>query len=179
MSSKTAQLLRRFLAPGFVVSIVYFLKHRAKISPRAEVELSSKLRFGRGSVVGSFTKIKASRGEVAFGERCAVGTGCFISAGERGIRFGDHVLCGPNVAITSNSYVYDRVGVPLEDQGHTSKGIVIGDRVWLGAGSVVLDGAELGDDCIVVANSLVSRRYPARSIIQGNPAEVIFERRAD
>lgn len=67
-------------------------------------------------------------------------------------------------------------GIPLADQGHFSKGVKIGDNVWIGANSTVLDGTEIGDDCIVVANSLVNRRFPAGSVIQGNPAKVIFKR---
>jgi acetyltransferase-like isoleucine patch superfamily enzyme len=41
----------------------------------------------------------------------------------------------------------------------------------------VLDGAEIGDDCIVSAGSIVSGSIPPRSIVQGNPAKVIFTRR--
>jgi acetyltransferase-like isoleucine patch superfamily enzyme len=69
------------------------------------------------------------------------------------------------------------VGVPLPEQGSVSKGVRIGHRVWIGANAVVLDGAELGDDCIVSAGSIVSGSIPPRSIVQGNPARVIFTRR--
>lgn len=67
-------------------------------------------------------------------------------------------------------------GVHLDDQGSFSKGIRIGNNVWIGANSTILDGTEIGDDCIVVANSLVNRRFPSGSIIQGNPAKSIFKR---
>ncbi len=90
---------------------------------------------------------------------------------------GDNVICGPNVVITASNYRYENLDVPLEDQGHTSTGIRIGRNVWIGANSTVLDGAVIGDNCIVVANSLVNRRFPPNSIIQGNPAKVILERR--
>jgi acetyltransferase-like isoleucine patch superfamily enzyme len=59
----------------------------------------------------------------------------------------------------------------LHDQEITSKGTRIGNNVWIGAGAVILDGADIGDDCVVGANSLVSRRFPAGSILQGNPAK--------
>jgi acetyltransferase-like isoleucine patch superfamily enzyme len=60
----------------------------------------------------------------------------------------------------------------------TSLGVRIGSNVWIGANSTILDGAEIGDNSIVVANSLVNRRFPANVIIQGNPAKVVLQRPA-
>jgi acetyltransferase-like isoleucine patch superfamily enzyme len=154
------------------------LRWRAGISTRAEVELSPNLRLGRRTTVSSFTKIKVTDGPLITGEYCGFGTGCFIAAGSGGIEMGDNVICGPNVAVIATNYRYERLDVPLEEQGHTSVGIRIGRNVWIGANSVVLDGAVIGENSIVVANSLVNRRFPPNSIIQGNPAKVILQRRA-
>jgi acetyltransferase-like isoleucine patch superfamily enzyme len=66
----------------------------------------------------------------------------------------------------------------LQQQGVTSLGIRIGRNVWVGANSTILDGSVLGDNSIVVANSLVNRRFPPNVIIQGNPAKVILRRQA-
>ena len=170
-------LIRRFLVPRVIVSLYALVKWRARVSTRAEVELSSSLRLGRGTVVSSFSKIKASDGPVITGEECGFGTGCFLDGGVAGIRMGDHVVCGPNVSIIATNYRYERVSVPLDQQGTTSIGITIGRNVWIGAGSVILDGTVIGDNCIIAANSLVNRRFASNSIIQGNPARVILTRR--
>jgi acetyltransferase-like isoleucine patch superfamily enzyme len=77
----------------------------------------------------------------------------------------------------TGSYVFDRLDVPLQEQGTTSKATRIGDRVWVGSNSVVLAGAELGDNVIVSAGSVVSGGVPPNSIVMGNPAKVIFTRR--
>jgi hypothetical protein len=45
---KLGTAIRRFLIPGFVVQWIYFLRCRALVSARAEVELSSKARLGYG-----------------------------------------------------------------------------------------------------------------------------------
>jgi acetyltransferase-like isoleucine patch superfamily enzyme len=58
-------------------------------------------------------------------------------------------------------------------------GVRIGDRVWLGSNCVVLDGADIGDDVIVSAGSVVSGRIPPNTVVLGNPAKVIFTRRSD
>ncbi len=153
------------------MTLYYYFKFGAKVSPKAEVELSNNLTFGKGCRVSSFTKIKASDGLLTIGARCGFGTGCFISSGEQGLVIGNNLVCGPNVVILASSYRYDQLGMHLHDQGLTSKGTQIGNNVWIGAGSVILDGTVLGDNSVVVANSLVSRRHPEGSVLQGNPAK--------
>jgi acetyltransferase-like isoleucine patch superfamily enzyme len=163
--------LRRFAVPSLFVTIYYLLRDGAKISPRAEVDFSSNLRFGNNCTVSSFTKIKASAGPLRIGSRCGFGTGCFLSSGENELIIGDNLVCGPNVVIMASSYRYDRLGEHLHDQGQTSKGTRIGNNCWIGAGAVLLDGTWLGDNCVVAANSVLSRRYAANSVLQGSPAK--------
>ena len=132
--------------------------------------------LGKGSAIGSFTKVKATDGKFLLGERGGIATGCFISPGEAGIEIGKNFVCGPNVVITSSNYITDQKNVHFEDQGVTSKGIKIGNNVWIGGGSVILDGTVIGDNSIVVANSLVNRRFKSDVVIQGNPAKVLITR---
>lgn len=173
---KVAMTARRFLVPRAFVTLYALLRWRAKVSTRAEVEITPQLRLGRGTTVSSFTKVKATDGPLVTGERCGFAPGCFIAAGAGGIHLGDHVIFGPNVAVIASNYRYDRLDLPLEDQGQTSVGVRIGRNVWIGANCTILDGTVIGDNSIVVANSLLNRRYPANAIIQGNPARVILDR---
>jgi acetyltransferase-like isoleucine patch superfamily enzyme len=168
--------LLRILTPQFVVTLVYLIKFGAKVSPKAEVDLSPKLKLGKGCVISSFTKVKAYDGIFTMGERGGIATNCFVAAGEGGIEIGDNFICGPNVSIVGSNYIHAQKNVHLEDQGSTSKGIKIGNNVWIGAGCVILDGAQIADNSIVVANSTVSRRYKPDVIIQGSPAKVILKR---
>ena len=163
--------LRRFAVPSVFVTLYYLFRYGAKISPRAEVEISPNLVFGEKCTVSSFTKIKAGGGPISIGSRCGFGTGCFLSSGEGKLIIGDNLVCGPNVVIMATSYRYDKLGEHLQDQGYTSKGTRIGNNCWIGAGAVLLDGTELGDNCIVVANSVLSRKYAPNSILQGSPAK--------
>ncbi|MGH2571215.1 MAG: acyltransferase, partial [bacterium] len=173
--SRARKMLQRFLVPSFVGSVWFWLSSRSTVSCRAEVELSPNLRFGRRCTVSSFTKIKAE-GPLRIGARSGFATGCFVSSGRGGIDIGEHVLVGPNVSIVGSKYVHDELDVPFEDQGHESIGIRIGNNVWIGAGSVVADGAVLGDNTIVAAGSVVNRRFPSNVIIAGSPAKVVLRR---
>lgn len=174
---KPTKLIQRFLIPGPLVTVLAWWKFRCKISPRAEVELTRHLRIGRKTQIGSFTKLKATRGPLEMGSEVHVGAGCFISAGEAGVRIGDYCMISPRVSIVGTSYRYDRLDIPILHQERVSSGIEIGDNVWLGTGAVVMDGASVGEGVIVTPNSVVSGRVPENSIVQGNPAKVIFTRR--
>lgn len=168
--------INRILTPSFVKSFYYYFKFQSKISPRAEVDLTKRIILGKNCVVGSFSKIKASEGILSLGDRSGIANGCFISAGEGGIAIGRNFICGPNVNIIGQNYAHGEKGMHLEDIGVVSRGIRIGENVWIGAGSTITDGAVIGNNTIVVANSLVNRRYPDDVILQGNPAKVIFRR---
>lgn len=159
-----------------MVTVYYYLRFRARVSPRAEVELTSNIRFGRGCTVGSFSKIKATNGVLEVGARSGLAIGAFVSVGEGGIRIGEDFACGPHVSIVGRNYVYRDLDVPLAEQGETSIGIRIGDNVWIGSNVSILDGTVLGDNTIVAAGSVLNRRYPANAIVQGNPARVILDR---
>ena len=172
---KLAQVARRFL-PGFLVQWIYFVRFRAMVSPRAEVEVSGHARFGRGTVISSFTKIKIS-GPFVTGRRVQIASNCFIEVGAGGLTIGDDVLVGPLCGIVTTNYRYERLGVPMFEQGTTSHGVTIGDRAWIGAGVTILDGATIGPDAIITAGSVVTHDVPAGAIVQGSPAQVVFRRR--
>jgi acetyltransferase-like isoleucine patch superfamily enzyme len=139
--------------------------------------LSPFLQIGRGSEIGSFTKIKASYGSMRIGRDCFIGTGCFLSSHEGGLEIGNDCLISPNVTIITNNYHYQRLDTPIRQQGSSSKGVRIGDDVWIGTGACILDGARIGRGVIVTPNSVVFGTVPDYSIVQGNPARVIFTRR--
>jgi acetyltransferase-like isoleucine patch superfamily enzyme len=174
---RAALIIKRFLTPPLVVSLIYWRRYGAKVSPRAEVDLSDKLQFGRGCVVSSFTKIKATLGTIRIGEHVQIATHCFLDTGAAGVTIGDYAMIGPLTCIVGVNYSYLRLDQPVALQPKTSKGIRIGKGVWIGAGCMILDGADIGDNVIVTPNSVVANRVPENSVLQGNPAQVIFTRR--
>jgi len=173
----TSTLLRRFLIPPIFVSIKCWLKFSCKVSPRAEVEVTPYLSMGEGSVISSFCKIKAPDGPLKIGANVSIATNTFIASHKKGIDIGNHCMIGPNVSIVSINYSYDRLDIPMCQQDQTSKGIIIGDDVWISSGCVVLDGSEIGSGVIITPNTVVSGIIPDNSIVQGNPGKVIFTRR--
>ena len=117
--------------------------------------------------------------------------GSVILEAEASVWFGA-VLRGDNDVITvgarsnvqDNSVIHVDKGVPVSvgsdvSIGHSVviHGCSIGDRSLIGNGAVILDFAEIKEDCLVGAGALVTpgKTFPARSLIVGAPARVARE----
>ena len=167
------KLAQRFLTPSFLVTVIYGVKYKCLVSPRAEVDLSSLVKLGKGTQVAAFTRIKATDGPLRIGKNVAIGSNCFISAHPGGVEIGDFTMLGPGVTVVANSYRHDRLDIPICLQEKTSKGVRIGIDVWVGAGAIVLDGVSIGDGAIIGAGAVVTEDIPERGIAVGVPAKVV------
>lgn len=148
----------------------------ARVSPLADIEDSTRgtlIRIGPGCVIDSFVKIKPAggSGDVILGERVHVNSGCVFYTGN-GITIGDNVAIAANCTFAPVNHEYSDPTIPIIEQGFrpSKGGIVIGNDVWIGAGVVLLDGAIVGEGCVIGAMSLVRSEIPPYHIASGNPA---------
>jgi acetyltransferase-like isoleucine patch superfamily enzyme len=92
------------------------------------------------------------------------------------VDIGSNNLFGPDVYITDSNHRFGRGldphKVPM-DRGR----VKIGNRCWIGAKAVILKGVELGDGCVVAAGAVVTRSFPADSVIGGVPAKQLTHHR--
>ena len=84
------------------------------------------------------------------------------------VTIGNRVTLAPNVHILAHDASTKR------ELGYTKIGkVVIGDDVFIGAGTIVLPGVRIGDRVVIGAGSVVTRDIPGGSVAAGNPAKVI------
>ena len=84
---------------------------------------------------------------------------------------------GPNCYVHNRNHRFERIDIPIGAQGYTEKvPIMIGNDVWLGRDVLVRVGRKISDGTVVAANSVVTRDFPAYSVIGGNPARLIKSR---
>ncbi len=85
------------------------------------------------------------------------------------MRVGHHGLFAAYTYLVGGGHAFDDLGRAVVDQERTSKGIVLGDNVWLGAGATVLDGVEIGRDVVVGAGAVVTTNLPEWRYRSGGP----------
>lgn len=148
------------------------------------IYINALSKNGRGVILGDHvvlgrnTRIECTGGlqnlgkGVVIGDRSTFGNDCFLGAAG-GIVIGEDVIAGQFIRFHSENHNYDNTEVLIKNQGVTHKGIKIGNNCWIGSGAVFLDGAELGDGCVVAANAVVTKRFPMNSVVVGIPAKVI------
>jgi acetyltransferase-like isoleucine patch superfamily enzyme len=112
---------------------------------------------------------------LTIGDNSSVGDWSFVGCGG-GVTIGERVLMGQRVAIHAQNHRFDRIDVPIQEQGVSGNGITIGDDCWLGSGAVILDGVNLGNGSVVGAGAVVTRSFPTGSVIAGNPAKLVRTR---
>lgn len=154
----------------------------AKISSLADIEPSARgtlMKVGARTMVDAFVKIKPAggMGDLVIGEDCAINSGVVIYTGN-GVRIGDAVLIAANCTLAPTNHAFGDTSRRIRDQGFLASkgGIVIGDDVWLGANVVVLDGAVIGQGCVVAAGSVVRGELEPYSIYAGTPAKRVSAR---
>lgn len=154
----------------------------AIVSPDARIYPSSrgtKITIGAHCRIEPFALIRCvgGMGDVELGEHCYVNPNCVLYSGN-GIRLGNNVLLAPGVQLVPTNHEYSRRDVPIRLQGFRPSrgGIEIGDDVWIGANTVVLDGARIGAGAIIGAGSVVMGDIPPYEIWGGSPIRKLKDR---
>jgi carbonic anhydrase/acetyltransferase-like protein (isoleucine patch superfamily) len=118
----------------------------------------------------------AVTGSVVIGRDVYIGPGCALRGDWGSIRIED----GCNVQESCTVHMFPGVEVLLKEAAHIGHGAVIhgaviGKNCLVGMNAVVMDEAELGDECIVGALAFIKQgeKIPPRSLVVGNPAKII------
>lgn len=151
------------------------ISESAQVSPLAHVEDSTRgtrIVIEDHVFIDSFVRIRpvGGTGNVRIGKNSFINSGTVIFSGN-GIDIGEWVLIAPNCTLAPTNHGYQSRDTTIRHQGFlpSKGGIVIEDDVWIGANSVVLDGAILRKGCVIGAGSLVRGEVEAYSIQSGNP----------
>jgi acetyltransferase-like isoleucine patch superfamily enzyme len=144
---------------------------RCFVSPLAGF-VPDAVALGDNSYIAGYAYVT---GEITTGQHCTINPYTVV----RGtVTMGDGVRIGAHASVLGFNHNSDDVTRPIYQQGVSSKGITIGDDVWIGSGAIVLDGVTIGSHCIIAAGAVVTKDVPDYAIAGGNPAKVIRDRRA-
>jgi acetyltransferase-like isoleucine patch superfamily enzyme len=157
----------RLLAPLY--------QHRAwssKIywSVRMDTPPYRRFRLGRKSVIESYCCINNAVGDVTIGDHTRVGLHCTVIGP---VCIGNHVNLAQGITVTALNHNFADSNRKIDEQGISTKPVVIGDDVWIGANAVILPGVTIGRHVVVAAGAVVTKDVPDYSLVAGVPAKEI------
>jgi acetyltransferase-like isoleucine patch superfamily enzyme len=135
------------------------------------------ITLGDGVFLGRGTILSCKDGDIVLGDRANVGFHSEIFSGSR-VEVGKDALFAAYTYVVGGGHEFERGDLAVLDQPRTSRGITLGDGVWLGAGARVLDGVRLGRGVVVGAGAVVTSDLPDGSVAVGVPARVVRTREA-
>ena len=108
--------------------------------------------------------------DIVLGDYSSIGRNSFVQSGTY---IGRYVMIAPDCGIYTMNHRFQRMDIPMREQGLTKpKCVIIEDDVWIGTKTVILPGVHIGKGAIIGAGSIVTKNIPPYSIAVGNPARV-------
>ena len=157
----------RLLAPLY--------QHRgrgSKIYHSVRMDTPPYRRFwlGRRSVVESYCCINNAVGDVTIGDYTRIGIHCTVIGP---VCIGSHVNLAQGITVTALNHNFGDAARRIDEQGVSTKPVVIGDDVWIGANAVILPGVTIGRHCVIAAGAVVTKDVPDYTLAGGVPAKTI------
>jgi acetyltransferase-like isoleucine patch superfamily enzyme len=157
----------RLLAPLY--------QHRAwssKIYWSVRMDTPPYRRFwlGRRSVIESYCCINNAVGDVTIGDYTRIGIHCTVIGP---VCIGHHVNLAQGITVTALNHNFADTNRRIDEQGISTKPVVIGDDVWIGANAVILPGVTIGRHVVVAAGAVVTKDVPDSCVVAGIPAKVV------
>lgn len=116
-----------------------------------------------------------------FTEYCSIGnnSGIGINSYLSGkICIGNDVMMGPECKIYTRNHNYERIDIPMNQQGVAEEQpVCIGNDVWIGVRVTILPGVHIGNHSIICAGAVVTKDVPDYAIVGGVPAKIISFRK--
>ena len=189
-------LRKKFFAPlfrksgrGVIFGKNLTIRHPQKISIGSNVviddnclidakgETNEGISIGDNVTIGRNSSLVCKNGNIKIGSSVNITTNVNMICGENGeIVLGDNIDIGSFTHLSGSTYNHSRADMLPSAQGRISRGIVLKDLVWIGAGVIILDGVTIRERSVVGAGAVVTEDIPPNSVAVGVPAKVVKER---
>ena len=137
------------------------------VGTRIELDRNSEMIIGDLCIMNDFSRIIVrGGGTLKLGNRVSLGIRTIINC-HSSIEIGDNVNIAPDVKIYDHDHDfknYSLSGVKWRENFLTSS-IRIGSNVWIGANTVILRGAQIGDNTVIGAGCIIKGNYRGNCVI--------------
>ena len=125
--------------------------------------------IGKRSVVESYSCVNNAVGDVVIGNHTRIGLHSTVIGP---VNIGSHVNLAQGVTVSALNHNFSETGKRIDEQGITTRQIVIEDDVWIGTNATVLAGVRIGSHSVIAAGAVVTHDIPPHSLAAGVPAQV-------
>lgn len=144
----------------------------------ARISIGDNFYFSSGDAVNPMTSNLQGAIYLENGASLKIGNNVGMSSTRmwvhNSVTIGNNVKIGACVLITdTDAHPLDYLARRSSNEGTKSAPIVIEDDVWVGAHSIILKGVTIGARSIIGAGSVVTRSIPTDCVAAGNPCKVI------
>lgn len=106
----------------------------------------------------------------ALGNRSRIGSYSRVD----NIHIGNDVMIGSELITIVRNHKFDRIDVPMIDQGFGEiKPIYIDDDVWIGNRVTLLPGVHIHAHSVIAAGAVVTKDVPEFAVVGGVPAKIL------
>lgn len=139
---------------------------------------SEKIILGDCVKIGAFSTLTSTSHFSKYGKGLKMGNNSAIGdythfGASGGIEIGNDVIMGSYISFHSENHNFTDRSKLIRDQGVTSKGIKLGNNIWVGAKVTFIDGCVVGNNSVVAAGAVVNGIFSDNVVIGGVPAKVI------
>jgi len=134
--------------------------------------IRGSVSIGENVIIAPNVEIRSTPSAIGIGGDCTINRNSMIIGK---VLIGNHCLIAPNVVIVGSNHGIEK-NILIRNQKLTLKGIVIGDDVWIGANTTIIDGVKIGDGSVIGAGSVVTKDIEPYSIVVGVPAKIVKSR---
>ncbi len=184
---------RRMLTGQYLTLYRRALTHRARAAATGapivfhgmlfsgkRVELTARRGHGRLVIgpwcwIGNDNKLRAHEGQLTLGAKVVMGRDNVFNT-YFDIEVGDATILADWIYVCDFDHRYDRLDVPIKDQGIVTSPVRIGGDVWIGEKATVLRGVDIGHGAVIASHGMVRSDLPPFAIAGGVPARVLKSR---
>lgn len=110
--------------------------------------------LGEKVVIERDVILKQHGGKIEIHDNSFIGIRSIIQ-GKGCVKVGKDVMFGPYVQIYSSDHEINNKNVSMRESGENSGPVIIGDNIWIGAGSTILKGSVIGCNSVVAAGTII------------------------